>query len=116
MLDSEKRLIGKPQWAALSTGEAVVAGFPEQAVQAGVGATRVVLSCDVAKEGRLQACRIVEEPVRLGFGQAALVLGGMFRARPWTTKGLPTIGGGVRVPIRFGFPSEPSQASEGATR
>lgn len=109
MLDAQRRLIGKPQWAALPTGEAVIAGYPRQAAAAGVGTARVVLNCRVAEEGRLQDCLVAEEdPVGLGFGQAALGLGPMFQARPWTAEGLPTIGGRVRIPIRYQFPSEPA--------
>lgn len=107
MLDADKRVIGRPQWSALPTGDQVIAGYPAAAMKANVGAARVVIACDVVEGGRLAGCTSQsEEPRGLGFGEAALALAGSFQARPWTAEGLPTVGGRVRIPIRYEFPAE----------
>lgn len=107
MLDPSKRVIGRPQWAALPTGDEIIAGYPSAAAKAGVGAARVVIACEIADGGKLTDCSAQsEEPAGLGFAQAALALAGSFQARPWTAEGLPTIGGRVRIPIRYEFPAE----------
>ncbi|CAN7486842.1 energy transducer TonB [Phenylobacterium sp. LjRoot164] len=107
MLDAGKRVIGRPQWAALPTGDQVIAGYPAAAMKANVGAARVVIACDVVEGGQLAGCATQsEEPGGLGFGEAALALAGAFQARPWTAEGLPTVGGRVRIPIRYEFPAE----------
>lgn len=107
MLDQSKRVIGRPQWAALPTGDEIIAGYPSAAAKAGVGAARVVIACEIADGGKLTDCLAQsEEPTGLGFAQAALALAGSFQAKPWTAEGLPTIGGRVRIPIRYEFPTE----------
>ena len=107
MLDPGKRVIGRPQWLALPTGDQVIAGYPTAAMKAKVGAARVVIACDVVEGGRLAGCTTQsEEPSGLGFGEAALALAGSFQAKPWTAEGLPTVGGRVRIPIRYDFPAE----------
>lgn len=107
MLDPAKRLIGKPQWASLPSGDDVIAGYPQAAVKAGVRQARVVLVCEVGAGGRLTGCaQDSETPAGLGFGQSALALASAFEVRPWTAEGLPTIGGRIRIPIRYDLPEE----------
>ena len=107
MLDPEKRVIGRPQWLSLPTGDQVIAGYPAAAMKANVGTARVVIACDVVENGRLAGCTTQrEEPSGLGFGEAALALAGSFQAKPWTAEGLPTVGGRVRIPIRYDFPAD----------
>jgi TonB family protein len=111
MLDPAKRVIGKPRWAALPEGKQVLGGYPPAAVKAGVGNARVVMDCAVADGGRLESCSLqTEDPPGLGFAQSALDLVGAFQLRPWTAEGLPTIGGRVRIPIRYQLPEEPPPA------
>jgi TonB family protein len=107
MLDPERRVIGKPQWAALPSGEAVAANYPRAAASVGVRQGRAVLGCIVGDGGRLTNCAVQgEQPADLGFGPAALDLAQSFRLRTWTSEGLPTIGGSVNVPIRYEQPTE----------
>ncbi|HEX7948265.1 MAG TPA: hypothetical protein VF495_26605, partial [Phenylobacterium sp.] len=56
--------------------------------------------------GALEACTAAsEEPAGLGYADAALALAKAFRLSVWTDEGLPTIGGVVRVPLRFDLQS-----------
>jgi hypothetical protein len=58
--------------------------------------------CRVAAGGRLQGCALEQEtPLNEGYGQAALAMIPEFRVSLWTDEGLPTVGGTVRVPMRF---------------
>ncbi len=110
MLDPAKQVIGSPQWAALPSGEDFASSYPAAAAKANVGQARVVMSCQVGPEGRLAACAVQSEtPAGLGFGEAAKVLSKAFQVRTWTAEGLPTIGGSVRVPIRYNLPEEPAK-------
>lgn len=107
MLDPTKRVIGKPQWAALPSGDDFMAGYPRAAAEAGIKMARVALSCVVGEGGLITDCTLAsEEPAGLGFGAAALALVKSFKVRPWTAEGLPTVGGTVRVPIRYQLPDE----------
>lgn len=108
MLDPARRIIGKPRWAALPTGDAMLAGYPRAAVEAGVRQARVTVSCAAGQGGILEDCKLErEEPTGLGFGAAGLELSKSFRIQPWTTEGLPTVGGQIRVPIRYVLPETP---------
>lgn len=107
MLDPSKRLIGRPLWAALPTGDAMLAGYPKAAIEKDVKQGRVVMHCTAAAGGALQSCDVqTEEPAGLGFGAAALELSKTFRIRPWTAEGLPTVGGEISVPIRYVLPDD----------
>ena len=104
MLDADKRVIGKPQWRSLPTGDQFAGGYPAEAVTAGVSAGRVVMS---GGEGKVENCVATsEQPVGLGFGAAAVALSGAFQVTAWTAEGLPTIGGKIRVPIRYEAPEQ----------
>lgn len=108
MLDPTRRLVGKPVWAAMPSPRDFAGGYPEAATKAGVATGRVVLLCDIAGGGRLDACAAQsEEPAGLGFADAALALSGGFQLRPWTIEGLPVVGGKVKVPIRYNAPQPP---------
>lgn len=108
MLDPERRLVGKPIWAAMPPPADFNGGYPDAAKRAGVATGRAVLLCDIAAGGRLSGCSTQsEEPAGLGFGDAALALSGGFLLRPWTVEGLPVVGGKVKVPIRYNAPAPP---------
>ncbi|UTP38731.1 TonB family protein [Phenylobacterium sp. LH3H17] len=108
MLDPQKRVIGRPKWTRLPKGEDVVSGYPPAAAKAGVKGGRVIIECEVAAEGRLAACATEsEDPVGLGFAAAALELSKTFQVQLWTADGLPTVGGQIRVPIRYQLPNAP---------
>ncbi|MDP3749803.1 MAG: energy transducer TonB [Phenylobacterium sp.] len=108
MLNPASRTIGKPQWTSLPDGQDMVAGYPAAAVEAGVRTGRVVMNCQVVAEGRLSACATErEEPAGLGFGDSAVALSKAFRVQTWSTEGLPTVGGSIRVPLRYEMPNAP---------
>ena len=94
--------IGRPQWTALPTPADMAAVMPAAAAKAGVYKARVVMECQVVAEGALAGCAAqTETPAGLGYGDAAIRLASAFRLSVWTDEGLPSIGGKVRVPIRF---------------
>jgi TonB family protein len=103
-LASVRPVIGRPQWTAIPAAAALMAVYPRDAAKVGVLKARVVLSCTVVAEGALSACKVEsEEPAGYGVGKATLQLAPSFRLGIWTSEGLPTLGGGVRVPIRYDF-------------
>jgi TonB family protein len=102
MLDMATPVIGRPRWTALPRGEDMVSAVPAQARQAGVLKARVVIECAVGASGGLEACAVQsEEPAGLGYGEAAVTLSRRFGLAIWSDEGLPTVGGRVRIPIRF---------------
>lgn len=102
MIDGGKPAIGRPQWVGLPTGEEVAAVTPPGPSPSGAKSARVVLSCKIAPDGGVAACAVVEEtPANEGYSAAALKVAPRFRLSLWTSEGLPTIGGTVRVPMRF---------------
>jgi TonB family protein len=105
MLDPVSRPVaGKPQWLRLPTGEQLSASFPEAADKALISQARTVLACTVLIGGHVGDCRPVsEDPAGYGFGEAALALSRYFLLAAWSDEGLPTIGGEVRIPIRYDF-------------
>ena len=63
--------------------------------------------------GGVGDCKVVsEDPGGVGLGDAAMALTGAFRLTTWTTEGLPTVGGRVRIPLRY----EPGAAAEPAAK
>lgn len=107
MIDQVEPLIGQPQWAALPSAHDLEDVIPPDAAKAGAQTARVLLTCKVAAAGRLEGCLVEREtPEEKGFGLSALRLSRAFALTTWTSEGLPTIGGRVRVPIRFEIPSE----------
>lgn len=102
MLVPDKRVMGKPQWRALPTGSDFAKVYPAAAAAAGIQGARVVMLCEVGAEGRLTGCLVEsEDPRGLGFDQAALALATAFQVKTWTAEGLPTVGGKIRLPIRY---------------
>ena len=104
-------VIGKPDWAALPAAQDLAAVIPEEAKKAGVLKARVLMACIIGADGGLTNCKVEsEEPPGVGYGPALLTLARSFRMSLWSTEGLPTIGGTVRVPIRFDFSGDPPPA------
>jgi TonB family protein len=109
MLLEGSRLIGKPQWTALPTGEAVIGAYPALARAANAGTARVQMRCAIAEDGGVKACVLVSEtPEGLGFGDAALSLAPHFRLSVWSDEGLPIVGGQVIIPLRYEPPATPN--------
>ena len=98
ILDGEL-VIGKPSWAALPTIDQLRAALEKVEAE---GTARATISCAVQPGGTVGECKVLsEEPGAKGVGQAALSLAPNFRLTTWTAEGLPTVGGIVRIPIRF---------------
>lgn len=105
MLTSNKPVTGKPKWTAVPSAEDLVGAIPPAAIAAGAKTARVMISCVIAQGGGITDCAVVsEDPPNLGFGAATLGLAKGVRVSIWTAEGLPTIGGGVSVPIRYDIP------------
>lgn len=101
-LDNSTLTIGRPEWAALPSPADFTAVIPAAARTAGVYQARVVMACTVGMKGALEGCEAQSEaPKGLGYAEAALRLSPAFRLSVWTDEGLPTVGGKVRVPLRF---------------
>lgn len=99
MLSDQPPVVGRPSWASLPTADDLKGAM--DGLKAGQ-TVRVVLACVVQPGGTLDGCKVVsEEPAGLGAGQAALGMSPKFRLTTWTSEGLPTIGGTVRIPLRF---------------
>lgn len=90
-------------WLEKPSGEDVSQAYPALAQLAGFQG-HATLSCEVARTGRLDNCRVVEETPRgLGFGKAALSLVPYFRMVPATAGGSAEVSI-VRIPIRLVLP------------
>lgn len=101
-LDSASQAIGHPEWTAFPSMSDFTAVVPAAARKAQIYRARVVMLCLVGEGGSLEGCKSQsEEPAGLGYADAALSLSKFFRLAVWTEEGLPTVGGSVRVPLRF---------------
>jgi TonB family protein len=88
-----------PEWQKKPTSADLAGVFPTAAVKAGKDG-KAGIGCQVTIEGFLQNCKVLwEDPVGLGFGQAALQLAPQFRMTPKVRGGQPVPGGKVSVPI-----------------
>lgn len=107
MLNEGEPVLGKPQWAAVPTAEALRGAIPNSAVAAGLRTARVVLACKIKPNGGLEACLVEsEEPKGHGFGDSTLRIAQSVKVSIWTSEGLPTIGSTVKDPIRYEIPPE----------
>lgn len=101
-------IIGKPQWTALPSSADLMAAYPKEALKAGVLKARVVLSCTVTERGAVSDCKVdSEDPPGHGIGAATVGLTAPIRLSIWSPEGLPTVGGSVRLPIRYEFAAKP---------
>lgn len=89
-----------PDWLRRPSGDDVASAYPAKALEQDVGG-HVVILCKVSPDGVLGDCSVAEEdPVGMGFGEAALSLTPGFLMSPRTVNGQPTAGL-VRIPINF---------------
>ena len=96
--------IGKPKWVAGPRVNDIAAVMPAAAKAAKVYAARVVMDCTVVANGLVDGCKVAsQDPAGLGYDTAALSLTRYFALAVWTEEGLPTVGGAVRIPLRFDF-------------
>jgi TonB family protein len=101
----------QPDWITKPTPEDVLADYPPDALKARIEG-RAVIGCDVAVDGKLANCNVVNEtPSGAGFGAAAIAMSSRFQMKPMSRDGLATSGGKVRIPFMFRIPSPPSPAS-----
>lgn len=99
MLESTPPRIGKPRWAGLPSSDALQSTFAALGIS---GTARVVIECTVQPGGTVAGCKVAsEDPVGKGLGSAALTLAPTFRLTTWSTEGLPTVGGSIRIPLRY---------------
>jgi len=74
--------------------------FPTAAQRAGVGAGRVILTCNAMADGRISECSLEETPTGVGFGAAALAATKAARLNPRRVDDVPT-GSQIRFATRF---------------
>jgi TonB family protein len=111
MLDAVEPQIHKPKWTHLPDVNALTAAYPKTARAANVTTGKVVLSCSVQADGRLGNCAVdSQDPGGMGFDQAALALAPEFQVGLWTEDGLPTVGGHLRLPVRYVMPGSQAPA------
>jgi hypothetical protein len=112
--DMPSGLVGRPRWVAVPEIRDLAAVVPETAKKAKVYKARVVMTCSVMADGKVDGCAVEsEDPASLGYGAAALSLTNYFRLAVWTEEGLPTVGGRVRIPLRFDLDSIMNEAAAG---
>lgn len=89
------------QWVATPNGQDIADVFPPDAVKAGKSGA-VLLDCQVAREGSLEACTVeIEDPVGMEFGAAAMALAPLFKMAVVCQDGTAAAGRHVRIPIMF---------------
>jgi TonB family protein len=94
-------VIQHPDWLEKPTADDMEHFYPSKARTDFVSG-RATIVCDVTAEGLLVRCEAKSEsPKGYGFGEAAVLLGGIFRMKPKTVDGQPVDGGVITIPIVF---------------
>lgn len=111
-LDSANPVIGRPRWVAVPAINDLAAVVPGKAKAAKVFKARVVMTCNVVAEGKVEGCAVQsQDPVGLDYDKAAMSLSPYFRLAVWTDEGLPTVGGTVTIPLRFDLETAMAEAA-----
>jgi TonB family protein len=93
--------VTQPRWRERPTPTEIFRAYPEQARATGQAGTGVI-DCRVEARGKLADCKIHEEdPVGLGFGEAALTLMPKFKLDEVDSYGLKVEGRRIRLPVRL---------------
>ncbi len=104
MSDQRQPIVGKPTWARLPSGQEMQTAFQKLDTP---GTVRTVLNCTVEQGGTLGGCEVDSESAP-GAGAVALTLMPRFKVSTWTMEGLPTVGGTIRVPLRYEAEAAPT--------
>ena len=90
----------EPNWVRRPRPDEFQAVWPRDALLKGRDG-RVVIACEIAPQGTLEACKVISEsPSGEGFGAAALLLAPSFAMKPGVKDGKP-VRSTVRIPINF---------------
>jgi TonB family protein len=90
-----------PAWSRTPTGEDMAHAYPADPAKQNLAGSAVV-ECTVAAGGDLTACAVASEnPVGMGFGQAALSLAPKFQLPTKAPSGATTVGRTVQFPVRW---------------
>ena len=101
-----------PMWLTRVNPESVAKLFPAAAAAAGIRTGVGTVVCAVKHDGGLSDCAVVsEEPVGMGFGNAALQVAAVMKMNPWTAEGDPVDGARIRLPVRLEIPAEAPPAA-----
>lgn len=115
VLEVGQPAVGVPKWAALPSLADTQAAFA-QVSKSDAGALRVVLACKVQMGGGVGDCEVEDgKAADQALAQAAMSLAPHFKLTTWTVEGLPTVGGTVRIPLRY-QPDTPSAPPADAPR
>lgn len=110
--EDDTRRVTSPKWIRTLSAAGGAQIFPDLAKVAGVTNGLGVINCEVGAGGVLQDCKTVrEDPVGMGFGEAALKAAAYVVMNPWSVDGDPLDGLRVTVPIRLRMdaPSDPPE-------
>lgn len=102
-----------PDWIRKPSGEELSAFYPLRAL-AEEKSGAATITCYVSTLGIATDCRVVsEEPKEFGFGNATIEVASVFRFRPKTVFGVPTLGV-VTVPLRWNMEGSAEEAAASA--
>jgi TonB family protein len=94
-------VVTNPDWIEKPSGEEFANVFPAAAQMLMIPG-HVLLGCQVAVSGDLEACHVIEEaPLGEGFGAAAMLLTPRFKMRPMRVNGAAVGGARINIPIVF---------------
>jgi TonB family protein len=97
---SSKASCKEPDWRRKPTDRDLLAIWPRAAIANGISGSAEI-SCTVSVQGALHDCTVLrEDPVGVGFGQAAVALTPQFTMFPKLCDGRP-VESTVRIPLRF---------------
>jgi hypothetical protein len=95
-------LIGRPHWVTLPTGDQLRDAFPKAPPGGAAVSAKVVLDCAIVAGGHVDDCKVESEtPAGQGYGAAVMGISHYFTMSIWTEEGLPTVGGRVKIPLRY---------------